>query len=88
MITDLLDTGKNNLQVRYNENKIPFVNTLTIVECKTYEDACNVLTEGAKSRTVASTAMNARSSRSHSMFTLYIENLTKGRHAKFQFIDL
>lgn len=32
--------------------------------------------------------MNARSSRSHSLFTLYIENNTKGRHAKFQFIDL
>ena len=47
MITDLLDTGKHNLQVRYNENKIPFVNTLTIVECKSYEDACNVLSEEA-----------------------------------------
>eukprot|EP00392_Amoebophrya_sp_AT5.2_P008012 g8031.t1 len=56
-----------------------YSSAVSVVECETAEDAICVLQEGAKFRRTSSTKMNARSSRSHSVFTLF---------SKFQFVDL
>ncbi|CAD7947848.1 unnamed protein product [Amoebophrya sp. A25] len=86
VVTDLLDTSKAGLQVRHSETGVPFVSDLTCVECDTVEDALCVLQEGAKYRRTSKTELNERSSRSHSIFTLYVEG--GSRYAKFQFVDL
>ncbi|CAD7950744.1 unnamed protein product, partial [Amoebophrya sp. A120] len=87
-ITDLLDPKKTNLAIRQNEKREPYIADLTMVECDTADDAIMVLQEGAKFRRTSSTKMNARSSRSHSLFTLYVDLPDLQRFAKFQFVDL
>lgn len=57
-------------------------------------DAMNVYNEGNQNRTVAATAMNERSSRSHSVFTLYIESkeeaegITEIKYSRLNIVDL
>ncbi|CAD7924979.1 unnamed protein product [Amoebophrya sp. A120] len=88
VITDLLEpVQKTSLQIRYSNEQVPFVSDLTCVECDTVEDAICVLQEGAKYRRTSKTELNERSSRSHSIFTLYVESAS-GKLAKFQFVDL
>ena len=50
-----------------------YVKGLTEVEVKSVEDMNAVLQKGAKNRSVGATAMNAGSSRSHSIFTIVVE---------------
>jgi len=49
------------------------VKDLTTVITKTVAETEKALFAGLKGRKVGATAMNADSSRSHSMFTIYIE---------------
>jgi hypothetical protein len=49
------------------------VKGLTDVVCESAEDLNKMLDKGLSSRTVASTLMNAESSRSHSIFTIIVE---------------
>eukprot|EP00392_Amoebophrya_sp_AT5.2_P013715 g13844.t1 len=95
IVTDLLDSSKTNLTIRY-QNDVPFVADLTCVQCDCFDDAICVLQEGAKYRRTGKTELNERSSRSHAVFTLYVENsanvvgeTTLSNHfSKFQFVDL
>lgn len=57
------------------------------------EDLLSCLEEGSQSRTVGATAMNATSSRSHAIFTIYVERCSKTDEndmckAKFHLVDL
>lgn len=69
---DLLRPGKEreNLKVREHPQTGAYVEGLTSVAVDTLEDIESIMRIGSKSRTVASTNMNARSSRSHAIFTL------------------
>lgn len=73
-ILDLL--GKNNavnLQIKEDPNKGIYVKDLTTVIVKSVPELEKILFAGMKNRKVGETAMNKDSSRSHSLFTIYIE---------------
>jgi kinesin family member 17 len=73
-ILDLL--GKNhttNLQIKEDPNKGIYVKDLTTVIVKSVPELERLLFAGMKNRKVGETAMNKDSSRSHSIFTIYIE---------------
>ena len=72
-------TGKNNNNDKANELKIKedpkkgmYVQGITEVEIKTAKEAKNLILMGLKSRHVAATEMNAESSRSHLLFSIYL----------------
>ena len=72
-IRDLINPMQTDLAVREDKAGRTFVNAEeTIVE--TFEDAMAVLEKGQAARHVGETKMNARSSRSHTVFTLQIES--------------
>ena len=78
-INDLLDNTKTNLELRETSNKEVIVVNLTEHTINSKEDAINLLLKGNDSRTVASTKLNEKSSRSHSIFRLNIE-ITKKKN--------
>ena len=71
-IRDLLDPVKSNLKVREDKVKGVWVEGATEVYCSCDDDVMNVLRLGQVHRSVASTKMNAESSRSHSIFIVNI----------------
>lgn len=74
-VLDLLNLSKEQegLQIKEDPTKGPYVKDLTTVITKTVAETEKALFAGLKGRKVGATAMNADSSRSHSMFTIYIE---------------
>jgi hypothetical protein len=70
----LLGRGKtDNLQIKDHPDKGIFVKDLTQVIVKNVKDTEKTLFAGLKNRHTGETAMNATSSRSHSIFTIYVE---------------
>ena len=80
-INDLLNTSKINLELRETLNKEIIVNNLTEIKVNNHEEALNLLLKGNESKIVASTKLNEKSSRSHSIFRLNLE-LTKNKENK------
>lgn len=56
--------------VREDGNKNMYVHAVTEIEVKSAEEAFEVFQRGQRKRRVAHTALNAESSRSHSVFTI------------------
>lgn len=72
-IRDLQNPGRTDLSVREDKAGRVFIDAEeTIVE--SFEEAMAVLEKGQAARHVGETKMNARSSRSHTVFTLQIES--------------
>ncbi|KAI0230208.1 hypothetical protein L0F63_001702 [Massospora cicadina] len=72
-VRDLLNPkGQANLRVREHPTYGPYVEDLSRMVVKTYRDIETLMDEGNKARTVASTNMNATSSRSHAVFTIIL----------------
>lgn len=71
-VRDLLNpkNKNNNLKVREHPIMGPYVEDLSKLVVKKYNDIDRLIDEGNKARTVASTNMNETSSRSHAVFTL------------------
>lgn len=81
-IYDLLDTSnrkgkKKDLHIRHTIAKGPYVEDLEIVMVENYTEMKRLMDKGNKSRSIASTKMNDRSSRSHAVFTIYLTQLIK-----------
>lgn len=72
-IRDLLNPSKDNLPVRESTTKGIYVEGLTEEYVGCEEDIAEIIAQGEKSRSVASTNMNQRSSRSHSLMIITIE---------------
>ena len=70
--------GRKKLELREDPKKGTFVQGLSVVECRGVGDVSALVASGAASRRVGSTRMNAGSSRSHSIFTLRIEQSVVG----------
>lgn len=104
-ITDLLDmspkipsfdgsTSGKSLTLREDFKTGVYVEDLTHEDVLSPKDALNILQKGLPNRHVSATAMNDRSSRSHSVFTIYIksqeiaEGGTKIRTSRLNLIDL
>ena len=68
-----------------------FIKDLRSVPVKSVDEMFNLLDYGNKNRSVATTNMNATSSRSHALFTVHIESLENGdkvKASKLNFVDL
>lgn len=50
-----------------------YVKDLSMIPCNSVKDMDKVMDRGAQNRSVGATLMNADSSRSHSIFTIYVE---------------
>lgn len=86
-IHDLLGKDvKHKLDLKEEPNKGVYVKDLNIITIKTTQELDRYMTLGTHNRSVGETAMNKESSRSHCMFTVYIEcqiNDTKGGKPRF-----
>lgn len=63
---------KDKLEIKESPDKGIFIKGLSINTAKTYDELMEFMNTGNKNRSVGETLMNKDSSRSHSMFTLYI----------------
>lgn len=76
-VRDLLDPrSSGNLKVREHPILGPYVEGLTKLVVNSFDDVSRLMDEGNKARTVASTNMNATSSRSHAVFSLIFNQRT------------
>ena len=89
-VRDLLVNNSKKLDIREDRNKGTFVKDLTYITLKDTEDIQKCLEKGNKNRHVGATSMNDQSSRSHSLFTVYleIEENKKIRSGKLNLVDL
>ncbi len=93
-IYDLLNNERIKLDLKEDKKKGIYVKGLQKIKATTLDEMKRVLFKGDKNRTVGATAMNAGSSRSHSIFTIYIEtsesSKTKKKYAssKLSLVDL
>ena len=94
---DLLDEFSVNkqLQIRENTNKSMVVDGLIKLPMESVETALNHVKKGSRNRHVGYTNMNSESSRSHAVFSIYLENKSTTHDNKvrtmksvFHFIDL
>jgi len=73
-ILDLLSADRTTkLDVKEDPDKGIYVKNLTTVIVKDSAEAERSMMQGSKNRKTAATKMNDESSRSHSIFTLYVE---------------
>ena len=95
-IRDLLNDSGDKLDIKEDRDKGVYVQDLTKIACQTTEDMLNVMFKGDKNRSTGATAMNQESSRSHSLFTIYVEVAEKSagsdeekiRAGKLNLVDL
>ena len=89
-VRDLLVNNNKKLDIREDPKKGTFVKDLTYVTLKDTEDIQSCLDRGNKNRHVGATSMNDQSSRSHSLFTVYLEIEENGkiRSGKLNLVDL
>jgi len=94
---DLLDnfTVNKQLQIRESTNKSMMVEGLLKIPMTSVEMALDIVKKGSLKRHVGSTSMNSESSRSHAVFSIYLENKSNTKENKvrtkksvFHFIDL
>jgi regulator of replication initiation timing len=94
-VYDLLST-KNDIacRVREHQSNGAYVENLTLREILSYDSIFEILDEGQSRRSTAATLMNASSSRSHAIYTIYLEQyvIDNGqssiRKSKFNLVDL
>ncbi|XP_077366872.1 kinesin-like protein KIF13B isoform X2 [Festucalex cinctus] len=73
-VRDLLDPKGSRQTLRVREHNVlgPYVDGLSRLAVACYKDIESLMSEGNKSRTVASTNMNEESSRSHAVFNIIL----------------
>jgi kinesin family protein 5 len=71
-IMDLIDSRKSNLIVKEDVSRGVWVQDASEIYVNNKEEMLEIFTLGTKNRSIASTLMNSRSSRSHSLFILTI----------------
>ncbi|XP_048478462.1 kinesin-like protein KIF12 isoform X1 [Plutella xylostella] len=97
-VIDLLNPGsaRKPLQVRWSkESRSFYVENLFTVDCEELDDLFAVLEEGMRNRAVGAHAMNANSSRSHTLLCVRVRrdlradgSVTCSTHGKINFVDL
>ena len=82
-VKDLLNPqSKGNLKVREHTALGPYVDGLKKLPVMDYKQIDNLMELGNQARTVASTNMNATSSRSHAVFTLIFTQKEKAHDSE------
>lgn len=84
-VRDLLNPkNKGNLRVREHPSLGPYVEDLSKLVVKDFQDIESLMDEGNKARTVAATNMNETSSRSHAVFTLVVTQKRKDEETNLE----
>lgn len=82
-IRDLLGKNpKHRLELHEKPDSGVYVKDLSYYAAKTAQEICDVMSIGIKNRSVGATAMNAHSSRSHSLFQITVERSELGADGK------
>ena len=81
-VNDLIDTSKKNLEIRESSQKGIFVNNLSEITVTNVEKAMQLLNKGESNRIIAETKLNEKSSRSHTIFKIFIEFFLKDKNNK------
>lgn len=71
-IRDLLDPSKDNLKIHEEKSKGVYMGDLTEQYISSEREVYDIMKQGNANRSIASTLMNAESSRSHSIFILTV----------------
>ncbi|XP_051877994.1 kinesin family member 4 [Pristis pectinata] len=94
-ILDLLDSSREKSQIHIREDPKEGIKIVGLIEKKvnTAMDMVGCLEQGNSTRTVAATAMNSQSSRSHAIFTITVEQRKKSDknyyiRSKLHLVDL
>lgn len=91
-LRDLIDIKKDNLKIHEDKARGVFVSDITELYVQSEHEIFEAMKLGNANRTVASTAMNADSSRSHMVFVLTVQqkNLRNGSQkvSKLYLVDL
>nr|CAD2174920.1 unnamed protein product [Meloidogyne enterolobii] len=90
-IRDLLGDNKKKLEVKEHPEQGVYIAGLGMHICHNVADCESLMQTGFNSRHVGATLMNKDSSRSHSIFTVYVEALSKSGHirmGKLNLVDL
>eukprot|EP01119_Soliformovum_irregulare_P009831 TRINITY_DN2369_c0_g1_i1.p1 TRINITY_DN2369_c0_g1~~TRINITY_DN2369_c0_g1_i1.p1 ORF type:complete len:1807 (+),score=664.88 TRINITY_DN2369_c0_g1_i1:153-5573(+) len=93
-VKDLLNPkNKGTLKVRNHPTIGPYVEDLSKIAVNSFAEIDMLMDEGSKARTVASTNMNATSSRSHAVFTIEFTHGIEGedgsgKTSKINLVDL
>ncbi|KAI9472234.1 MAG: hypothetical protein EXX96DRAFT_583345 [Benjaminiella poitrasii] len=84
-VRDLLNPkNKGNLKVREHPSLGPYVEDLSRLAVRSFDDINHLMDEGNKARTVAATNMNETSSRSHAVFTLFLTQVRLDETTKLE----
>ena len=87
-IRDLLGSDPNlKLDLKEDPNKGVYVKDLTILTVKSIKEIDTLMEKGNSLRKVGQTAMNDTSSRSHSLFTVFIETAETVSYPSFVFLS-
>lgn len=91
-IRDLLNPINDNLEIRESRYKGIWIDDVTEVYVSSFNDAIKIIRKGELNRSVASTAMNAHSSRSHSLISVNLSQINLKTQVKtlsrMVFVDL
>jgi kinesin family protein 5 len=90
-IKDLLNPEQTNMHVREHPTRGIYVDGLTEVQAGNSEEVMDVINLGDSARAVASTNMNAVSSRSHSVFIVKVQQVSEEgskKEGKLNLVDL
>ncbi|EED95723.1 predicted protein, partial [Thalassiosira pseudonana CCMP1335] len=94
-IHDLLDEDRQSLKLREDSKGEVFVVGLSTVPVINDAEAMGILNTGTMNRTTAATLMNCTSSRSHAVFTINLQQTTRGSEgvditttSRLTFVDL
>lgn len=86
--------GANNLQIREDIKKGVFLEGVIEERADSVPEIMSVLKKGLENRHIGATNMNVESSRSHSVFSIFLESrkseggISKIRKSQFHFVDL
>jgi kinesin family member 5 len=90
-IQDLLDSNKNNLQVKEDKLRGIYVHSATEIFVSSPDEMMKIMTTGSANRSIAATRMNERSSRSHSIFCVNVDQRDlqgNKKSGRLYFVDL
>ncbi|CAG9772397.1 unnamed protein product [Ceutorhynchus assimilis] len=72
-IRDLLNNNKKKLEIRERADLGVYVKHLTGINVESIEQVYDIISNGTKNRALGATNLNQHSSRSHAIFTIYLE---------------
>eukprot|EP00047_Mylnosiga_fluctuans_P024708 m.168525 g.168525 ORF g.168525 m.168525 type:complete len:760 (-) comp9910_c1_seq9:718-2997(-) len=87
-VRDLLGDPKQRLEVKERPDTGVYVKGLSDVTVKSAMEMDAIMTRGNANRMVGATNMNAQSSRSHAIFSIYVERQDKGPNGKSDLVRM